>query len=1385
MMKKIFFFFVAFTVLLGFDTFAGHTLGGQITYKFVSGTTYKVRLTLYTDCSGIDPVTPSFPNYFCQAAINNGTIPAGTALSTTEIRIQRLDGTGDCNGTGTLYSLDLQDTNIASEVCSNVLTTCNGGATPGVREWILEKDINFGVGNRFEIWWNTCCRGPNIINYASNLNQTVHTTMFKGLHPTNSTPVIRNLKIPFICPNKPPNCYQLNAIDAPTNSILQYELVTTTDNYLPPTTPVVCFTNPFPYDPTPTTPNTYNAGFSPINPFGVGPLPCLNELSGVLTIPTILTTGTYVVVIKITEYNTATTDVMSIIYRDFLITVNGSICTNATQLDCTFAPPVVSPPAISLADDTLKICQGDLFNVCLNLSNSNQIIFIDNANFLPYSSTDNTWIVPLVSGNGTANLNVCLSGVVPSTAGSFDIFIDVKSGCPLPSLRTIKFHVIVIKSTFITPVDDPIIKCGQDAIGLKASGGQTYIWRDISNGPPQDIDCDNCDSVNVAPIVTTTYVVESFPQVAGSACKYKDTVQVKVAPDFLITTSANDNKVCFGTPVQITSSVSLPQNGFKYKWKRLNDFGLPVNPLYLSNDSIFNPTTIVAPFTPASAITPVGVYTYEIEATSPDGCKRKDEIVVNVTQEKPPIFSLTQSQKLFCSFNGNASISANAVFTNIPPVVSGCKVSPSDPCFGNPSDSLGPRSGSSSTSSSTQPGMFAGTQKITKQQYLFTIPELAVAGMPNKGKISSIYFYVDNLVPDANKDYKTYSNVTIKIGCTSLNSLSGLAIGSAFSTVPSVTVYSKPLRIVKGWNEIKFLSGNGTGTLIQAYEYDGASITPNFMIDVTSTVATATPNTFPQVQLMSSFFTSSVFNSGTTAPATILGSSSSKPNFKFKFCGTSPLDNTVNTFNWTSNLPSATFDNTTNANPTIIFSQPGTYNLNCEVTTASKACKENQTIQVFVRPKVNFDFTQLAPYLDVCNNSNGFNLLYYVKPKINTSFSGTPITNSILGTFNPSQAVIGNNSIQMTVQDSAQFVAFPGGPPCQVSETININVDAFKSATILNKGILSNNYCEDDKIAYQLDVKLPQVGVFNGALSTSGSFVPFTAGSGIKKLYYTTPSPCGDKDSMEVKINALPTVNINLQENNLCIPITVRVNATTNPGTGFYKWHFNSGLDSSASQSVDIKYETVLTDNIQLQFKDAFGCIAKASKTITTLAKPKASFTASPKSTSTLYPNINFENTSIEVANTTIQYTWNIGNLSEIYGKDATYNFEQNPGYHTISLLAKSSNGCEDLTSESFNISVDYALFVPTAFNPTSGSGFENRKLMVKSLGVQKDFIKFQVYDRTGAKVFESLDFNNNWNGKVNNEGAYCQPGVYVWRATIKDVSNKEYELNGSTILIK
>ncbi len=1373
---NLLFLAICFSIVSRID--ANHTMGGQITYKFVSGTTYKVRLTLYRNCSSNTQLIP---------------LPWTVNVSALNVRIKRLDNVANCNQAPLIFPVLFKDTNIVSNVCSSILTTCNGGNTPGVMEFIFESDINFGAGNRFEIWWgedpNDCCRAPSINYNPAGFTQVVHTTMFKGNFPTNNSPVVNNNKLPFICTNKPPECYEINAVDVidpNTSSSLVYDIVSTADASIPPNNgPANCFTNPFPY-----TSAGYNAGYSLNQPFGVTKPVCFNlappYLPSTLLIPTMLgsESGVYVVVIKITEFNTTVGspffgDVMSVIYRDFIVTVdNGGFCSNASGLDCFFAPPIVSLPAVPILGDTFKICEGDSLKAKLVINDpSNQNLFVTKSNVLNPNDFS-PWLVANLSGNGTPTFIIDIKAKIPNTYSDFDIYVDFNNGaCPIPSFRTKKFHVKVIKATHIAPDSISITKCGLDVINLKATGNQNYIWTDISGGPAQSIDCNNCANVNVAPTITTTYVVESFPKSINAFCKYKDTITIKVAPDFILTASSNDNKVCYGTPVQLLADISLPPTGFTYLWTRLDDNGNPVLPLYLNSATDKNPTAIISPI--GSAIPP-GVYTYQVDATSPEGCKRTDVITVNVTQEKVPQFTLSQSQKLFCNYNGAASINASAVFTP-PPISTNCQISNGEPCYGDPSPFLGTTNAISSSNAPTQPGLLAGAQKNMRQQYLFTMAELATKGIPNKGKISAISFYVNNLIPDLNKDYKSYSNVTIKIGCTNLNSLAGLALNGPFSAMPSVTVYNKALRIKQGLNEIKFTNVNN----LIAFEYDGTSATPNFIIEITSiSNSNASTNATPQVELMSSFYTSSIFNSGATMPTTIINSSSSKPNFKFRYCSNSPTDNTVNTFNWISNLSSAVFSNSTVANPTINFTQSGTYTLNCEVTTASKACKENKSIQVFVRPKPNFDLSALSNYLSVCSNNNNFDILNYVSPKLNVTFSGTSaITNSIFGTFNPSLASNGNHTVLMTVQDSTQYAVAPNGP-CISTENITIKVDAYKPATITNKGILNKNYCIDDKTIYALKIIPMQTGVFSGALNSNGEFVPANLGIGLQTLYYTTPAPCGAKDSFQITIHKKPDVTINLDETNLCIPVTAKLNANTDPNQGFYKWQFNSGQTSN-TQNADVIYTRAISDKIELEFTDNFGCKNTAEKTINTLAKPKAMFIPSTNKTTTFSPIINFENTSVEVLSTNSEYKWKIGNLGETFGKNTSFNFENNPGNHSISLFVKSSNGCEDTYTDNVNITLNYALFVPTAFNPNSSNATENRKLFVKSVGLQKDFIKFQIYDRLGAKVFESLDFTTFWNGKVNNSGSYCEPGIYVWKATIRDISNKSYELNGNTVLLK
>ncbi len=1341
-MRKIFGLIVALIFTSNLN--ATHYMGGSISYKYLGtvGNNYKYQL-----------ITTIF--YDCGDALNPNPAPPDPQITINA------DGPNGGNINSILLQVNCFN---ANDVCPSSPTTCStiGAVFKGIKQCTFIGEILL-PSNNLGIWtfkFETGNRGNTAtLANGTTLGFALKTTLNTAVK-FNDNSVVFNSTIgaPYFCVN------QFACIDLKIDDIDGGDLHSTNSSQVFCNAGGGC---------------TYQAPFTSVSPIS-GTYNLINDT--VFILPN--TIGAFNMGFEVKQFTSSGLYIGSV-FREMQFLTAG----------CGTGSPTLSCNNYGMIDTTKlvggKIISRDSIEVCAEINFKCQIkftdytrMFIDGINITPFTN-----IIPtltedsiIVNGQKIYNLYVDLSWSTPP-AFPFNykgiatkININIKNkNCPIPSRISRNFILLRKPKTFILPDTNQLTKCGNDTIHLTANGYKNFIWRDLSGGQAQSINCDTCKSVIVFPYISATYVVEGFPQ-TNKICIYKDTIKVKVAPDFILTASSNDNKVCFGTPVQLLADISLPPVGFTYLWTRIDDNGNTVLPLYLNSATDKNPTTLTAP---TSAAIPPGVYTYKVDAISPDGCKRTETITITITQEKPPVFTLSQTQKLFCNYNGSATINAAAIFAP-PPSPASCQNSNGEPCYGDPSPFLGTSNGISSNNVATQPGLLAGAQKTMRQQYLFTMAELAVKGIPNKGKISALSFFVTNLIPDLNKDYKSYSNVTIKIGCTNLNSLSGLALNGPFSGAPTTVVYNKPLRIKQGMNEIKFANVNS----LIAYEYDGTGATPNFIIEITSTSAAAPiVNATPQVELMTSFFTSSVFNSGNVLPTTILNSNSAKPNFKFRYCSNSATDNTVNTFNWTSNLSSAIFSNATVANPTINFTQSGTYTLNCEVTTASKACKEDKTIQVFVRPKPIFDFTALSSYLKICSNNNSFNILNYVFPKTNVEFSGSPaISNSIFGTFNPNLAINGTNTIIMTVQDSAQFAVAPNGP-CVSTENISIRVDAFKPATITNKGILGTNYCIDNKAKYQLNVVPPQLGVFSGALDLSGSFIPANLGVGTQRLYYTTLAPCGDKDSLDITIHKQPNVSIDLNGTNLCIPVSLKLNANTDPMQGFYKWNYNGG-QTSTIQNPTIDYTSVITDKIELQFTDNFGCTNLSTKSITTLEKPKALFKPSTNNTTTFSPVISFENTSIDVVGKSSEYKWNIGSLLEAYSRNTVFNFENNPGNYTVSLIVKSSNGCEDMYSDNVNITVTYALFVPTAFNPNSSSS-ENKKLLIKSIGLQKDYIRFQVYDRLGAKVFESSDYNTFWNGKVNNSGSYCQPGIYVWKASIKDITNKSYELNGNTVLLK
>jgi gliding motility-associated-like protein len=113
---------------------------------------------------------------------------------------------------------------------------------------------------------------------------------------------------------------------------------------------------------------------------------------------------------------------------------------------------------------------------------------------------------------------------------------------------------------------------------------------------------------------------------------------------------------------------------------------------------------------------------------------------------------------------------------------------------------------------------------------------------------------------------------------------------------------------------------------------------------------------------------------------------------------------------------------------------------------------------------------------------------------------------------------------------------------------------------------------------------------------------------------------------------------------------------------------------------------------------------------------------------------------------------------------DFEFDLENDTGTFEICLtsLAKgipTIEACEDSVCQTVKVTFTINVEVPNVFSP-NGDGI-NDEFKIRIEGEQK--YQLTIYNRWGAKVFESGEAKTMWNGKNQNDGAECPAGVYYY----------------------
>ena len=275
-------------------------------------------------------------------------------------------------------------------------------------------------------------------------------------------------------------------------------------------------------------------------------------------------------------------------------------------------------------------------------------------------------------------------------------------------------------------------------------------------------------------------------------------------------------------------------------------------------------------------------------------------------------------------------------------------------------------------------------------------------------------------------------------------------------------------------------------------------------------------------------------------------------------------------------------------------------------------------------------------------------------------------------------------------------------------------------------------------------------------------------------------------------VTVIPTLVINVNSATGCVPLTVNfVDASTVPGTipgdsiNSWSWNFGDGATSTLENPSHV-YSSAGSYPVTLTIGTLGGCTNNNTATpfmITVYPDPIAAFSVNSTSFDLPFETTIVTNQSVGAST----YSWNFGDGTASTLIDPQHLYTQ-VGTFQIQLVAVTEFGCPDTTLNIIDTKAN--LVFPNAFTPNadaaSGGTYtlfntNNDVFFPYTAGVT-DFT-FEIFNRWGEQVFESVDVNKGWDGYY--KGALSEQGVYVWKAYLKLNDGKEYFKTGDVTLLR
>jgi trimeric autotransporter adhesin len=230
------------------------------------------------------------------------------------------------------------------------------------------------------------------------------------------------------------------------------------------------------------------------------------------------------------------------------------------------------------------------------------------------------------------------------------------------------------------------------------------------------------------------------------------------------------------------------------------------------------------------------------------------------------------------------------------------------------------------------------------------------------------------------------------------------------------------------------------------------------------------------------------------------------------------------------------------------------------------------------------------------------------------------------------------------------------------------------------------------------------------------------------------------------------------------------------------QWTLSDGSQYNSCGSVDVTLDNPGCYDVTLTVSTPEGCTNTGTQNafLCVYPNPIADFNLTPDEVETSNTFVNFFDNSYGA----VSYQWDFSDGGYSNLENPTHIFPDNEsGYYEVFLIVTNSDGCMDTVSRTVHVKEDLIYYVPNAFSP-DGDEFNNVFKPIFTSGFDLYSYHLQIFNRWGELIFESLNYEEGWDGTYHNERLL--DGTYIWKIKIKNKStDKKMEIDGHVSLLK